>query len=154
VNEHQNLSELSQHDYDAAARVRALRAVLQAAVGHSTQGEATVASPQQEKEKQNMRKITLILATTLLCSVVNAAPAIYLPPGYEIDAMTAVKMSLKDPDSARGLRMAPVRPLIGTKGVIVLVIVNAKNGFGGYTGDTLFAVSFQGGHVTGVAEVR
>jgi hypothetical protein len=136
------LSELPQHDYDAPARVRALRAVLCPAAGPSTTGEAQVATPQQEKE--NMKKVITLMVIALLCAVANAAPGNSLAH-YKADALIAVKKSLKDPDSARGLRLAPIPPAVADNKVVVFVIVNAKNGFGGYTGDTLFFALFEPG---------
>jgi hypothetical protein len=73
---------------------------------------------------------------------------------YEAKALGAVRNSLKDPDGARGLRLAPLAPLIGDTTALIFVIVNAKNSFGGYTGERLYAVSFKGGHVDEIVPVR
>jgi hypothetical protein len=99
-----------------------------------------------------------ILAAALLCSYANATqpwdmPANLgnLPVNYKAVALAAVKRNLKDPDSLRTLRLAPMAPSAGLGGTTnVFVVVNAKNGFGGYTGDMMVVVAFRGGSITDV----
>ena len=59
------------------------------------------------------------------------------------DAQRAVKAELKDPDSAK---FRGVRPLKGRDGQVngYCGWVNAKNGYGGYTGENYFLYSDDG----------
>ena len=100
-----------------------------------------------------------IIATALLCSYANATPPWLqpanmsnLPANYKAAALAAVKRSLKDPDSLKTLRLYSEMPPSSLPGgaTAVYVVVNAKNSFGGYTGDSLVVVSFKGGSITDV----
>jgi hypothetical protein len=75
-----------------------------------------------------------------------------LPANYKTVALKAVKEGLKDPDSVKTLRLSPLAPAdMGKLGTTcVFVEVNAKNGFGGYTGNTLVGVYFKNGTVVHV----
>lgn len=57
---------------------------------------------------------------------------------YRRNAKDAVKASLKDPDSAQFSSMTIFK---NAGGITVCGLVNAKNGFGGYSGRTPFIVS-------------
>ena len=104
-----------------------------------------------------------IIATALLCSYANAtrpwqqpANMSNLPANYKAVALAAVKRSLKDPDSLKTLRLyseMPPSPLPGGA-TAVYVVVNAKNSFGGYTGDMLVVVAFSGGRHRGISEAQ
>jgi hypothetical protein len=106
-----------------------------------------------------MKTMTAIIAAALVCSFANATPPWQqpadmsnLPANYKKIALAAVKRSLKDPDSVKTLRLyleMPPSPLPGGA-TAVYVVVNAKNGFGGYTGDSLIVVAFKGGSVSDV----
>lgn len=82
-----------------------------------------------------------------------------LPENYE-ELAFAIKRSLKDLDSAR-MRVAdmkPVRDAVNDNsqwvaGIDVGVYVNAKNSYGGYTGEHLFQVSFAKGKVVNCIDV-
>lgn len=83
-----------------------------------------------------------------------------LPDNYKELALAAVKRSLKDPDSAK-MRMADMKPVRGAvnansqwvPGIDVGVLCNAKNSYGGYTGEHLFQVSFYRGKIVNVIDV-
>jgi len=94
-----------------------------------------------------MLTIAMMAALTMCTATVNAEPN-NLPANYKGAALAAVKDRLKAPDSVRTLRLSAIRPfdlLDGTTSVIVEV--NAKNSFGGYTGLEAVSVYFKDGKI-------
>jgi hypothetical protein len=81
-----------------------------------------------------MRRAALFLCAIILA---GAAPTHRLTP-IEKNAIAAVKAQLRDPDSAqfKGLRIKPDGAGCGW--------VNARNGYGGYTGFSVFFVGAKG----------
>lgn len=78
------------------------------------------------------------------CAAPSPLPPVDVSPDIEAQAQDAVRRGLKDPDSARfgGMR-AGRDPRDGS--TVVCGMVNAKNGFGGYTGSAPFQVRFRSG---------
>ena len=105
-----------------------------------------------------MKKMMIaIIAAALLCSCADtetnqAIKTRDLPANYGAVALAAVKSSLKDPDSVRTLQLSP--DPINTRGgnTSVMVYVNAKNSFGGYTGVEPVLVLFKNGQVIDIVQ--
>lgn len=88
--------------------------------------------------KQLIMGIALVLATSS-CVLPEPTPPgipIELTPSRRAAVEAGVRESLKDPESARFGRMWAARQ---DDTIHVCGYVNAKNSFGGYTGDSLFA---------------
>jgi hypothetical protein len=81
-----------------------------------------------------------------------------LPDNYKGQALAAVKSELRDPYTAHmriqeGWVMRGFVLMNGSAwvpGITVSVLVNAKNGFGAYTGERQILVSFHNGRVVNV----
>lgn len=93
-----------------------------------------------------MRIASAVILTSLLagCASVGVDPAASVPRSpYPLSAAATkviqdgVRKSLKDPNSAMFGTMVAAKGA-GDAGVYVCGYVNAKNSFGGYTGDTPF----------------
>jgi hypothetical protein len=98
-----------------------------------------------------MKKLMLtmaMMAALKVCATMVNAGTNNLPANYKAAALVAVKHRLKDPDSVRTLRLSPVCPFDLPNGTTsVIVEVNAKNSFGGYTGLEAMSVYFKDGKI-------
>ncbi len=87
-----------------------------------------------------MRKLFLILATVACFGIISAVTATEgLADGSCYEAKQAISRRLRDPGSAE---FTCLKHVPSAKGDTWPVMVNAKNGFGGYTGDQMWAVVF------------
>jgi len=79
---------------------------------------------------------------------ISYAQTIKLTPLEKSSAEEAVKLELRDPDSAKfnWQTFFPADKNAGTR-KSACATVNAKNGFGGYTGGKMFYAVFEGGKV-------
>lgn len=93
-----------------------------------------------------MRKLIAIA----LLAVCAAAHAGNLPANYKTLALAAVKGQLRDPGSVQALRLTADPPYDDRGMTVVTALVNAKNGFGGYTGNIPAWVKFRDGRVVDV----
>jgi len=86
------------------------------------------------------RRLTVLLVAILAgCNgVVSRLPPIALAPDFEARAKAAIAEKLRDPESARFIKMQAGRHENGN--VQICGLYNAKNGFGGYDGYQPFAV--------------
>lgn len=94
-----------------------------------------------------------IVATLTACQTAPAAEPQRVPPNYRALAASLVRVSLKDPYSVRDAQISSPTTLsgmlIGGRKPGVCVILNARNGFGGYTGLQSFSIAFDRGRAIG-----
>jgi hypothetical protein len=101
-----------------------------------------------------MKKLILITTLAILPAFATIANTGNLPANYKTVALKAVKATLRDPDSVKTLRLSPNAPFdLADGSTAVVVAVNAKNGFGGYSGVVPVAVYFKNGRVINVLGV-
>lgn len=93
-----------------------------------------------------MRAFVLVLAALTGCAPGDPLPPVALSSDIQTRAEDAIRATLKDPQSAQFERMRAGSAADGA--TLVCGFVNAKNGFGGYTGRKLFAVRVSGSSAT------
>jgi len=99
-----------------------------------------------------------MITTSMLTSCADdpqmqaASAARNLPANYKSMALAYVKAHLKDPASCTYLQMDNYPPRSNGSGTAVLVLANAKNSFGGYTGIKPILVMFKDGQIVDSVE--
>jgi hypothetical protein len=98
-----------------------------------------------------MRAVIALIFSTVLCSCaattqIPSAKAVMLTDAQITSVEAGVRRNLKDPESARFGSFRAGADATGKIGVCGTV--NARNGFGGYTGDKMFVGEFRGDFFT------